>query len=432
MTVRAGEAPPQDHVGTRRKKRGAWTVIVVLIVVAVLNYLDRLLPGTLAEPIRKDLALSDTGLGLINGYGFLIVYALAGIPIARLADRGRFTLVISLSLGLWSCMTALGSLTRDGWQFGLTRLGVAVGEAGSAPATHAFITRSFSADVRARALSIWALSGPLGTMGGLMIGGYVGSVLGWRNTFALMGLIGLVLTPIVWRLLDRHAPPPVSSGRPAQTGPHRWTELFRTRSGTMIVLAASMVSAGIYANASFNPAFLIRVHGLTIAQAGVQLGLTAGIGGIAVVIATGWMGDLLGRKDPRWTLGVLAGAMLAGAPLLIAAYLVENTALSIVLLGLGAACINAYIPLTVLALYRLVSPEVRARTSATLLFATACFGGLGPLLVGLTSDALAASSGNLALRYAMLVVPILALIGASLYGAASLFYRSDIARSSAI
>ena len=416
------KADVEDH-----KHRAPWGVIALLICIAVLNYLDRMLPGTLAEPIRKDLGLSDTALGLINGYGFLIVYACAGIPIARLADRGRFGLVITLSLTAWSCMTLLASFARSGWQFGATRVGVALGEAGSSPATHAFISQSFPKHLRARALSMWALSGPIGAMAALMLGGFLGSRLGWRYTFALMGIVGFIMTPIAWKLLGGRTAvnkPTVADSAVAS----RWTDLFRTRSGKLIVLAASIVGAGIYAGAGFNPAFLIRTHGLTLAEAGFQLGLVAGIGGVAIMLAMGVVGDILGKKDPRWTLVVLAGAMLAGAPILTAAFLVDNTAAAIVLLGLGSGCVNSYIPLTVLALYRLVLPQVRARTSATLLFSTAFSGGLGPLLVGLISDRLAPSLGEESLRYAMLVMPGLSLISAFFYIVAVRTYAADLAK----
>ena len=97
-------ATDTDTHGPRR----AWAAVSVLAVVGTLNYADRFLPAVLAEPIRQDLALSDTAIGIINGFGFLAVYALIGIPIARISDRGAYGLVISGCLTLWGVMTMLG------------------------------------------------------------------------------------------------------------------------------------------------------------------------------------------------------------------------------------------------------------------------------------------------------------------------------------
>src|SRR5262249_37944948 len=150
-----------------------WAAVVLLTLVAILNYVDRFLPSVLAEPIKHDLALSDTAIGLINGFGFLVIYAVLGIPIARLADRGRQGVVIAACLGVWSAMTMLGGVALSGWQLALTRMGVAVGEAGSTPAAHAFIARSFPPARRAAPLAVLTLSAPLATMLALIAGGLV-------------------------------------------------------------------------------------------------------------------------------------------------------------------------------------------------------------------------------------------------------------------
>ena len=125
--------PPRLDDATQRTQspRRAWTAVLLLALVGTLNYIDRFLPAVLAEPIRIELALSDTAIGVINGFGFLVVYAVVGIAIARVADRGAFGLVISTSLTLWGAMTMLGGAVVSGFQLALTRVGVAIGEAGS-------------------------------------------------------------------------------------------------------------------------------------------------------------------------------------------------------------------------------------------------------------------------------------------------------------
>ena len=125
---------------------------MLLAIVGTLNYADRFLPAVLAEPIKADLALSDTEIGIINGFGFLAVYAVLGIAIARIADRGAFGLVVSTCLTLWGAMTMLGGSVQSGFQLALTRVDVAVGEAGSTPAAHAHVARNFAPDRSEQAL----------------------------------------------------------------------------------------------------------------------------------------------------------------------------------------------------------------------------------------------------------------------------------------
>ena len=137
------------HCGAPRR---AWAAVILLALVGTLNYADRFLPAVLAEPIKEDLALSDTAIGVINGFGFLVVYAVLGIAIARIADRGAFGLVISSCLALWGAMTMLGGAVQSGFQLALTRVGVAVGEAGSTPAAHAYVARNFPPERRAAPL----------------------------------------------------------------------------------------------------------------------------------------------------------------------------------------------------------------------------------------------------------------------------------------
>ena len=417
--------PPDVPAGTTGH-RNPWGVLLVLLLIGILNYIDRGLPGILAEPIRRELGLSDTILGVINGFGFLLVYAVSGNPISRMADSGRHAAVITGSLMIWSLMTLLGSFVRNGWQFGFTRLGVAMGEAGSTPASHAFISSNFRVEKRARALAILALGGALGSMTGLVAGGYLSSLLGWRGTFALMGLLGLVIAPFAYLVLRRHAAVVQASASTADTG--RWTDLFQTRSGALVVAGGSLVATAAYANLAFAPAFLMRVHDLTIAQTGIQLGLATGASGMFALLFTAWLADWLGKTDPLWTLRVLVGTMVLATPVLTTGYLIGDNVVAIACIAFGAACLNSYLTLTVVALYRLVSANVRARTSATLLFSTALFGGAGPLFVGLLSDALKPSFGETALGYAMLLVPALTFLASLTYAAASRTYRSDMAR----
>jgi predicted MFS family arabinose efflux permease len=337
------ETPIADDHGSGKAELRAdhshpWGAVALLMLIGILNYLDRALPAILAEPIRHDLALSDTTLGLINGLGFALVYALAGIPIASLADRGRYGVVISLSVGFWSVMTGLGCLVGNGWQLGLSRMGVALGEAGSTPAAHALISRRFPIHRRALALSVLTLSIPLGSMAGFVIGGLLGAALGWRGTFAVMGVVGMISAPLVYLALGRDREPrsaTVANRASMKQTSGNLAALFQKRSFNLILAGAALVAAGGYASTAFGPAMLMRTHGMTVAQAGIQLGAASGILGVAAVLCVGWAADHFSKRDKRWSLGVVIVAMLVGLPFSILAFVGENRTIVVLCLAVN-------------------------------------------------------------------------------------------------
>jgi len=403
-------------------------VIPVLVLVGLFNYLDRALPAVLAEPIKRDLALSDTALGLINGFGFLVVYALAGIPIARLADRGSYAGVISASLGLWSFMTLLGGLVVSGWQLAVTRMGVALGEAGSLPASHAYVTRNFPPHQCALALSMLSLAVPLGNSIGLLAGGTLGEMIGWRGTLILMGGLGLALAPFVLFVLRRasrglESAVPVTS--PARKG-LAILDSARQPGVAWILIASSFVAVGGYAAIAFAPAFLMRVHGLDLETVGIRFGLGAGMAGIIALLVTGWWSDRLVSRQSNKPLIVVVVMILIVLPFSIGAFIVVDPGTALVLAAISSVVPVAYLAPVVAALHSLVPSAVRAQVSALLLLCTAIMGGLGPLAVGLISDALQPSHGSRSLALAMLVVPAAFAVAACLFSFAARACKAEI------
>ncbi|MEC9322496.1 MAG: MFS transporter, partial [Actinomycetota bacterium] len=224
-------APSQTSAtdtGAHRPRR-AWAAVSVLAVVGTLNYADRFLPAVLAEPIRQDLALSDTAIGIINGFGFLAVYALIGIPIARISDRGAYGLVISGCLTLWGAMTMLGGAVQSGFQLALTRVGVAIGEAGSTPAAHAYVARNFVPERRAAPLAVITLAIPLASAASLIGGGLLAEALGWRWAFVAMGALSVAFVPVVLAVVGRRQNVPAEHVEmvAVQQLPVRWWDILR-------------------------------------------------------------------------------------------------------------------------------------------------------------------------------------------------------------
>ena len=434
--------PTSDQVETddRHGPGRAWTAVAVLALVGTLNYVDRFLPAVLAQPIKEDLALSDTAIGIINGFGFLVVYAVLGIFIARVADRGLFGSVISACLTLWGAMTMLGGLATSGFLLALTRVGVAVGEAGSTPAAHAYVARNFLPERRAAPLAVITLSIPLASAASLLGGGLLAEAMGWRSAFLIMGALSVVVAPVVLLVLGPRQALPAGprqalapGGTPQapdapESGPSvRWWTLLRKPSYLAIVTGAACISVAGYALTTFAPAFLIRVHGMSLGEVGVQYGIASGVTGILGLLLVGRLADWLAARDPRWLLWLVAATTAVLLPCSALAFVVESRTLCVWLIALGYVVGTAYMAPSIAAIQRLVRPEQRATASAIFLFFGATIGSAGPLVAGLISDSLQASAGPAALGWALLaVVPTMQLLAVILYLVAAVRFRSEL------
>lgn len=397
----------------------------MLALIGTLNYVDRFLPAVLAEPIKAELALSDTAIGIINGFGFLVVYAVLGIVLARFADRGAFGLVISGCLTLWGAMTMLGGLAQSGFQLALTRVGVAVGEAGSTPAAHAYVAHNFVPERRAAPLAVITMSIPLASAASLIGGGLLAEWLGWRTAFVVLGAISVVFAPLVLLVLGRRQVLPTAVSETDQRAA-RWWDLLRKPSYRAIIAGAACISVAGYSLTTFAPAFLMRAHGMALGQVAVQYGIATGLTGIVGLLVMGRVADRLSGRDPRWLLWVVAIMIAALLPFSIAALMVDNRLATVWFLGLGYVVGTAYMAPSIAAIQRLVSAEHRATASAIFLFFSAVIGAAGPFLTGVISDSLTAELGNMALGRALLLVPVAQLAAVACYLVASRRYLNEV------
>lgn len=406
--------------------RRAWAAVAVLALVGTLNYVDRFLPGVLAEPIKRDLALSDTAIGIINGFGFLIVYAVLGIVIARVADRGMFGAVIAGCLTLWGSMTMLGGAVQSGFQLALTRVGVAVGEAGSTPAAHAYVARNFLPSKRSAPLAVITMSVPLASAASLLGGGLLAESLGWRMAFVVMGGISVLLVPLVLWVVGSRQSLPTEPLREHSTTVN-WWDLLRKPSFLAMVAGTALVSAAGYSLTAFAPAFLMRSHGMSLGQVGVSYGLATGLLGILGLLIVGRISDRLAARDPRWLLWIVVILIAILLPASVLAFIVENRTWCVWLLALSYVIGIAYLAPSIAAIQRLVLPEHRATASAIFLFFNATLGAVGPFLTGVISDALTGELGPQALGRALLIlVPTMQLVAIGCYALAARRYRRDI------
>ncbi|MDH6194369.1 MFS family permease [Mycobacterium frederiksbergense] len=415
-------SPPNDVHGPRR----AWAAVALLTLVGTLNYVDRFLPAVLAEPIKRDLALSDTAIGVINGFGFLIVYAVLGIFVARMADRGAFGAVITGCVTLWGTMTMLGGAVQSGFQLALTRVGVAVGEAGSTPAAHAYVARNFAQDRRAAPLAVLTFAIPLASGASLIGGGLLAENLGWRTAFVVMGALSVVVAPLVLLVVGarQSLPTTVAHERAATVN---WWDLLRKRSFMIIVVGTAFVSAAGYSLTTFAPAFLMRTRSMSLSAVGLEYGLATGLTGVLGLLIVGWLADRLAARDPRWLLWIVVATTGLLLPASVLAFTVEGRLECVWFLALSYAIGTSYLAPSIAAIHRLVLPEQRATASAIFLFFNAILGSVGPFVTGLISDTLSAELGAQSLGRALLIlVPTLQLLGMGCYLVAAHWYRRDI------
>lgn len=407
-------------------------VLVMLTIVYAFNFIDRQILVILQEPIKADMGLSDAQLGLLSGFSFALIYVTAGIPIAWWADRSNRRNIVSLALTVWSGMTALSGFAQNYSQLLLARIGVGLGEAGGSPPAHSMISDYFPPEQRGRALSFYSTGIYVGILLGFMFGGVIAEAFGWRMAFLMVGLPG-VLFALLLRLTVRE--PLRGRWDHAAESTHRPSfretfALLRNRpSFWYIALACALTSFVSYGIGNFFPSFLIRSHGLGIAEVGVVLALVSGITGALGTYLGGYLGDRMGTRDPRWYLWVpMIGGAIAFFPYLYV-LLGDNTTLVLGVLVFTNILTTLYLGPCIAISHALVPPSMRALTSAILFFVLNIIGlGLGPFLTGLASDLLMPRFGQDSLRYAMVLSSLVALVAIALLWIGSRRLPVDLAR----
>jgi predicted MFS family arabinose efflux permease len=406
-------------------------VLGLLFVVYVFNFIDRQVLSILLEQVKRDLAVSDTFMGLLTGFAFAFLYTFAGIPIARYADRASRKSVIAVGLVVWSSMTAVSGLARSGLHLALARVGVGVGEAAGTPPAHSLLSDYFPPEQRATALSIYAMGVYVGVAFAFIGGGWLGEQFGWRTVFYVVGLAGLPLAVLVWTTVrelprgfsDRVAVAPAAQipfGAAAR-------QLARNRSFVLIVLATSLQSLSGYGIMTWGPTFLIRQHGMPVADVGLTLGLAIGLMGGLGVLLGGRLADRFGARDARWYMRLPALETAALIPFVLVFILADDLALSLAAFYpfylLGAM----YVGPMHSTIQGLVVPGLRATASALNLFVVNMIGlGVGPLLIGALNDLLADRFGQGAIRYSMLSVALIGGVSSWLFWLSSRDLREDL------
>ena len=395
-------------------KRYRWTVLVMLTLVYTFNFIDRQILVILQEPIKADLGLSDAQLGLLTGFSFALVYVTAGIPIAWLADRSNRRNIVVASLAFWSFMTAISGLVQNFGQLLAARLGVGVGEAGGSPPSHSMISDYFPPSSRGTALSFYSMGIYIGVLFGFAAGGWIAQNFGWRNAFFVIGIPGILYAlAVFWVVKEPKRGQFDVGGTPPKSSLSETMNCLRGRpTFWWISIGCAFTAFVSYGNGNFMPSFLMRNHGLSLAEVGAILGLISGLSGATGTFLGGFLADRLGVRDIRWYVWI---PMLGGLTAMIPAYytlLGENTTLIIAAMIPSQILGALYLGPCIATCHNLVSPGMRAMASAILYFVLNIIGlGLGPLTVGILSDAFAGAYGEDNLRYAMVITLTISLVG---------------------
>lgn len=402
---------PESQLAAAPTPGQANYALAALFVLYIFNFVDRQLLNLFVDDIKAEFGVSDAQMGLLIGVTFVIFYTVAGVPLARWADRGSRTLLITLGLAVWSAMTSFTGLARNYWHLLLARVGVGVGEASFTPSSHSLITDYFPVERRATALALFAAGASAGNFLGNAVGAWIGQNMGWRTAFLIIGGLGLPVA-LLFRATVPEPPRSLSSGQLAESRRDSvfkvWRYLTSSRALVYLVISASLHGFSSFGSSAWTVALLRRVHELSLTEAGLVMAFGSGIGATVGQITAGRVADLLGKRDVRWYMYLPAITSIASLPLLLT-FLWSWDFWSALLLYMPAAFVSsAWTGPTYAMTQSLAKPHMRAMASALIVLMLNIVGlGLGPWIVGMLNDALAPSLGATAVRYSLMfaIVP---------------------------
>lgn len=364
-----------------------WYVVAALTTLYTLSYVDRTILGLLVGPIKRDLGVNDTEVGLLTGVAFSVFYTLMGLPIGRLADTKNRRNLIAAGLVVWSFFTSAGAATRSYATLFLARIGVGVGESSLSPAAYSVISDYFPKRLLGVAISVFYMGVFVGSSLALFLGGMVvqaltrtptltlpllGTIASWRATFLLVGLPGFVFVLLVYTIREPRRRDLIQSSAGGTDLPLGETiAQMRLRSASLIGISAAGVfqSMCTFALISWGPQFFQRIHGWNAAEAGRSLAGILLIFGCGGMFFGGKMSDYwLKRGSPESPLivGVIAG--IGSALFLAPAFAVKDARLTLALAGIGLFFAAMPMGISVAALQRIFPNQVRGQVSAFFLF----------------------------------------------------------------
>lgn len=408
MTAVAPIAADADEAAGLRPAKGAWLALGLLSLVYMLNFMDRQILSVLIEPVRREIAFTDTQIGLLTGTLFALCYSALTVPIAMLADRRNRIRIVAAGCFLWSLFTGLSGLATSFAHLAVARLGVAFGEAGGVAPSLSLLGDLFPPRRRVLAIAVFTCFSPVGILIGTTAGGLIAAAWGWRAAFLFAAALGVLMTPILLLcvrepLRGRFDPPATKAER---TSFGQTLGLF-AKLPSLAWLAVACAAYAMVGNGllTWMPALLMRGYGASVRDVALYYGPLVGISLITGTIASGVVVSWLERRSIRAYALVPAGAMALCTPLFLFALSSDDWQSMLGWLFLPIALMNFVIAPALSLIQHLAPADARSTASALLMLVLNLVGiGLGPLLIGMVSDALAASEGVDSLHIAMTTV----------------------------
>jgi len=372
-----------------------WVYLCVIFLVTLSAYVDRNVVAIILEPIKAEFRVSDAMLGLLTGGAFAIFYATLGMPIARWADRGDRRLVLALSIAVWSLMTMLCGLSQSFWQLAAARIGVGAGEAGAAPPAQSLLVDYFPPTQRARAFGVYLTASTAASLLTMTLGGQVVQAFGWRALLLLAGAPGLMLALLARMILKepRCILGVAQSGRGEALRP-ALRALLGKRSYRNILVGFTLYCLIAYGVLVFLVSFTVRVHGFSVAKAGLIVGLVTGAGSLLGNLVGGILTDRLAARDVGRLTLIPGWGLTAACPVMLGVFATPAVPWMLALLFAGFCMILAVAPAFYAALHAVRGSARRATALAIALFCGNVIGfSLGPLITGSLSDWFSRSMG---------------------------------------
>lgn len=397
------------------RERQATYALAVLTFINLFNYIDRWVVAAVVEPIKKELTLTDTQIGVILS-AFIIVYSFTSPIFGRLGDRKARPPLIALGVAVWSLATGLAGFARGFWSLFLARSTVGVGEAAYGTIAPALLADHFPIEKRGRALAVFFAAIPIGSAAGYVLGGWADKEFGWRAAFWIAGFPGIALALLVMLTKDPQRGVYDAAEAPRATGTgwrHAYRDLFRNSPYILSVFGYAAYTFALGGLGSWMPAFLERTRGMTRSEATVTFGGIVLVTGFLGTFIGGWLGDWLLPRTKQSYLWVSGVATLLAAPLTFVAltsrdkttFLVSIIAAE-VLIFMCTGPVNS-------AIVNAVSPLERATAVGLSVLVMHALGDIpSPILIGVISDA---SS----LEKAVLIVPVAIVIAGLIWSYAA-------------
>lgn len=400
----AAEAPAHEgHIHGFGSRPYRTYVLTALLFIFILNFMDRSLLSVVAPQMKPELGISDTGFGLLTGFGFALLYTIVGVPLAQIAETRHRVWIMSICVALWSLMTAacglaaevtIGSITIGAFWVLLTcRVGVGIGEAGCTPQANSLIADYYPPRARSTALGYYAMGVTLGTMLANVIGGPITDALGWRWAFFILGVPGL-LVAVALKLTVKEPPrgytdPPGTPRRERVRFTDGLKEIASKKSFWSMTTAATIAAFCGYGISSFQSLFINRSFGLTAGEAALMINVPVAIASSLGTLGTGWLAEKIGSRSTTAIAWLPAAGMAISVPFYVLAFTTHDLRLCLLGLVLGGGFKYGYLAAQYTIGQGVVSAQTRALSTAVLMFMLNLLGyGLGPLFIGWLSDVL--------------------------------------------